>query len=148
MLNLFMPSIILPMLYGDTSGEDYVVLNYLHAQIMKDLDGPWGQRDVKLTKAAVTRPFRTAFGQEIYGDVYLKAAALLDAIANRVVFRDGNKRTAMVAAALYLGRNRRVLKFEQKEGEAFMWYVVLEHPDIPEIADWMKAHTLGRGLPV
>lgn len=134
-------------LFGENARQDYVVLNYLHSQIMKDTDGPWGQRDVQLTRAAVSRPFRTAFGQEIYGDVYLKAAALLDAIVNRVVFRDGNKRTALMAAVLYLGRNRLPVSFGRKEGEAFMWYVVLEHPDIAEIADWLKAHTLGRKLP-
>jgi prophage maintenance system killer protein len=71
---------------------------------------------------------------------------LLDAIANRVVFKDGNKRTALIAAALYLGRNKQVLRFGRKEGEAFMWYVVLEHPKISEIADWLKAHSVNRGL--
>lgn len=134
------------MLFGENSREDYVVLNYLHSQIMKDTKGSWGQRDVQLTRAAVSRPFRTAFGQEIYADVYAKAAALLDAIVNRVVFKDGNKRTALMAAVLYLGRNRLPLRFDRKEGEAFMWYVVLEHPTIDQIADWLKAHTIGRQL--
>lgn len=132
------------MLFGDNSREDYVVLNMLHGEIMKDTGGPWGQRDVRITRAAVTRPFRTAFGQEIFGDVYMKAAALLDAIVNRVVFKDGNKRTALLAAALYLGRNNQILRVGRKEGEAFMWYVVLEHPKIEEIAEWLKMHTAGR----
>ncbi|HSH56230.1 MAG TPA: Fic family protein [Candidatus Limnocylindrales bacterium] len=134
------------MLYGDNSREDYVVLNYLHSQVMKDTGQPWGQRDVRITRAAVTRPFRSAFGQEIYSDIYQKAAALLDAIVNRVVFKDGNKRTALVAAALYLGRHNRVLRVGRKEGEAFMWYVVLEHPEISEIADWLKRHTAGHQI--
>jgi death-on-curing protein len=134
------------MLFGDNSREDYVVLNYLHSQIMKDSEGQWGQRDVQLTRAAVSRPFRTAFGEEIYTDVYMKAAALLDSIVNRVVFKDGNKRTALMAAVLFLGRNRLPLRFDRKEGEAFMWYVVLEHPKIEEISDWLKAHTIGRQL--
>jgi death-on-curing protein len=134
------------MLYGDNSKEDYVVLNLLHSEIMKDSGDPWGQRDPALTRAAVTRPFRSAFGKEIYDDDYLKAAALLDAIVNRVVFRDGNKRTALLAAVLYLGRNDKIVSFGRKEGEALMWYVVLEHPKIEEIADWLKAHTIGRKL--
>lgn len=135
------------MLFGKNSREDYVVLNYLHSQIMAHHKGPWGQRDVRITRSAVTRPFRTAFGQEIYGDIYLKAAALLDAIVNRVVFKDGNKRTAMAAAVFYLANNKQLVRFERKEGEAFMWYVVLEHPDIPEIADWLRAHSVNRGIP-
>ncbi|MDB5182205.1 MAG: death on curing protein [Candidatus Saccharibacteria bacterium] len=134
------------MLFGENSREDYVVLNLLHSEVMKDTGDPWGQRDAQLTRAAVSRPFRTAFGQEIYGDIYMKAAALLDAIVNRVVFRDGNKRTALLAAVLYLGRNDKIVSFGRKEGEALMWYVVLEHPKIEEIADWLKSHTLGRSL--
>jgi death-on-curing protein len=134
------------MLYGKNSREDYVVLNLLHSEIMKDTGDPWGQRDASITRAAVTRPFRTAFGREIYADEYLKAAALLDAIVNRVVFRDGNKRTALLAAVLYLGRNDKIISFGRKEGEAFMWYVVLEHPKIEEISDWLKSHTIGRKL--
>lgn len=106
----------------------------------------WGQRDVKLTRSAVTRPFRTAFGVEIYGDVFAKAAALLDSIANRVVFRDGNKRTALLAALLYLRKNRQVVVLEPDEAEAFMRHVVQEHPSVDEIADWLKVHTIGRQL--
>lgn len=134
------------MLYGANAREDYVVLNLLHSEIMKDTGEPWGQRDPALTRAAVTRPFRTAFGKEIYDDIYLKAAALLDAIVNRVVFRDGNKRTALLAAVLYLGRNDKIVSFSRKEGEALMWYVVLEHPKIEEIADWLRTHTIGQKL--
>jgi death-on-curing protein len=133
-------------MFGKNAKQDYLILNYLHSQIMLGTDGAWGQRDPKITRAALSRPHRTAFGQEIYSDMYEKAAALLDAIANRVVFKDGNKRTALIAAALYLGRNKQVLRFGRKEGEAFMWYVVLEHPKISEIADWLKAHSVNRGL--
>lgn len=122
------------------------MLNMLHAQIMQDSGDSWGQREPALTRSAVTRPFRTAFGQEIYGDMYLKAGALMDAIANRVVFRDGNKRTALLAAVLYLNRHDHIISFDRKEGEALMWYIVLEHPKIEEIADWLKAHTIGRQL--
>lgn len=134
------------MLFGKNAREDYVALNYLHSQIMMHTGEPWGQRDEQLTRAAVTRPFRTAFGQELYGDIYQKAAALLDSIVNRVVFRDGNKRTALVAAALYLGRNDQIMHINPKEGEAFMWHVVMNHPDISEIAAWLREHTIRKQL--
>jgi death-on-curing protein len=134
------------MLYGQNSREDYVVLNLLHSEVMKDTGDPWGQRDVALTRAAVTRPFRTAFGQEIYPTDYLKAAALLDSIVNRVVFKDGNKRTGLLAAVLYLGQRDKIVSFGRKEGEALTWYVVLEHPKIEEIAEWLQMHTIGRQL--
>lgn len=135
------------MLFGRDSREDYVVLNYLHSRIMMDSGDAWGQRDARLTRAAVTRPFRTAFGKEIYSDEFAKAAALLDSIANRVVFRDGNKRTALLAALVYLRKNDKLVHVAAEDAEVFMWRVVQEHPSIEDIAGWLKAHTVGRGLP-
>lgn len=134
------------MLFGENSREDYFALNYLHSRIMLDAGGVQGQRDARLTRAAVTRPFRTAFGMEIYGDIYAKAAALLDSVANRVVFLDGNKRTALLAAMVYLRKNKQVVRLRPGEGEAFMRRVVEEHLSIDEIAAWLKAHTVGREL--
>ncbi len=42
--------------------------------------------------------------------------------------------------------HNQVLRVGRKEGEAFMWYVVLEHPEISEIADWLKQHTAGHQI--
>jgi death-on-curing protein len=133
-------------MFGTNQYEDYMVLNYLHSQIMERLSGPWGQRDPGLTRAAVARPFRSAFGQEMYGDIYLKAAALMDSIVNNVVFRDGNKRTALAAAALYLALNDCVLSFGQNEADMFMHQLVMHRPPITAIAAWLRAHTKPKQL--
>jgi death-on-curing protein len=131
-------------IFGANSREDYVVLNYLHSQLMENelaSADQWGQRDPKLTRAAVARPYRTAFGQELYPDVFSKAAALMDSIINTVVFKDGNKRTALVAVALYLALNDYVLKFGQQEAEWFSYQVVVAHLSIEVIANWLRDHT-------
>lgn len=44
-------------------------------------------------------------GKELYPDVFLKAAALLDSLINNHPFVDGNKRTGITAAALFLQAN-------------------------------------------
>jgi len=133
-------------MFGTNTAEDYVILNYLHSQIMVGKGDPWGQRDPQLTKAAIARPFRSAFGEEMYQTTFEKAAALVDAIINRVVFKDGNKRTALAAAALYLARYEQVVSFTVDEAEAFTRHIVLDHPPVTEIADWLQQHTLGHRL--
>jgi len=95
-----------------------------------------------LLKSALARPLQTAFGEEIYKDAFSKAAALLDSIANNHGFRDGNKRTAMAAATLFLYIQKDIdAQFSNQEYEDFMVYVVTSKPSIEEIASWLKIHT-------
>lgn len=78
-----------------------------------------------LLRSALASPLQTAFGEEIYKDSFAKAAALLDSIANNHGFRDGNKRTAMAAANLFLYlRENITIQFSNQEYEEFMIYVV------------------------
>lgn len=127
-------------MFGANEFDDYRVLNYLHGQIMSPLQGPWGQRDPELTRSALARPYRSAFGEEVYGNHFQKAAALMDAIINNVVFKDGNKRTALAAAALYLAINGCVIKVTRNESEYFTHYMVTAKPSISEVAFWLQSH--------
>ncbi|MDT9698659.1 type II toxin-antitoxin system death-on-curing family toxin [Streptomyces sp. P17] len=62
-------------------------------------------RDAGLFASAVRRPRARMFGTEAYGDLYEQAAALLRALATNHPLVDGNKRTAWLAAATFLGVN-------------------------------------------
>jgi death on curing protein len=84
---------------------------------------------------------QSAFGKEIHADLFAKAAAFLDSIANNHGFRDGNKRTAMAATALYLHDNGVELRFTNEEYEKFMIHVVNNKPGTDEIRDWLLCHT-------
>lgn len=121
--------------------EDLVVLAYLHDEIIAASGGATGFHDVHLVQSALARPLHTAFEEEVYPDLFLKAAALLDAIANNHGFRDGNKRTAMAAASLYLYLNNIDLKFTNSEYESFMLQVVNEKPTIQQIKSWLLARS-------
>jgi death-on-curing protein len=45
------------------------------------------------------------FGEDLVPDVFAKAATLLRSIAQNQPFADGNKRTAWLAAPIFLRRN-------------------------------------------
>ncbi|MEU1253851.1 type II toxin-antitoxin system death-on-curing family toxin [Streptomyces chartreusis] len=62
-------------------------------------------RESGLLASAVHRPRARMFGTAAYEDLHEQAAALLHAIATNRPLVDGNKRTAWLAAATFLGVN-------------------------------------------
>lgn len=59
-------------------------------------------RDAGLLASAAARPRATAFGEDAYGDVWEKAAALLHSIVTNHPLVDGNKRLGWLATAVFL----------------------------------------------
>ncbi|ERL65648.1 type II toxin-antitoxin system death-on-curing family toxin [Schleiferilactobacillus shenzhenensis] len=92
----------------------------------------------------VTQPQMTLFGEEMYPTVWLKAAYILQKITKKHVFTDGNKRTALAAAAAFLHVNGFDLVQDEEEGIRFVLYVTTEK-DSEEVmlttAEWLKAHS-------
>jgi death-on-curing protein len=62
-------------------------------------------RDFGLLASAVARPQASMFGQDAYPDLHVKAAALLHSLAANHAFVDGNKRTALNSAIVFLDIN-------------------------------------------
>lgn len=121
----------------ESSIEDVI---YVHDQIIQTTGGLGGVQDRGLLESCMARPQQSAFGKEIYKDLFEKAAALLDAIANNHPFVDGNKRTAMASAVLFLHLASVDIHFSNQEYEDFMLFVVQKRPDIPRIKEWIVAH--------
>lgn len=62
-------------------------------------------RDVGLLDSASGRPRSTAFGEDAYPSLALKAAALLHSLARNHSLVDGNKRLAWLATVVFLDLN-------------------------------------------
>lgn len=62
-------------------------------------------RDVGLLDAAAHRPRSSAFGQDAYPTVALKAAALLHSLVGNHALVDGNKRLGWLATTVFLDIN-------------------------------------------
>ncbi len=116
-------------------------LLYIHDSIIQKTGGLAGVRDETVIRSALARPYQTAFGREIHEDTYTKAASILEAIANNHGFIDGNKRTAMAAASLFLFNLNINLDITNDEYETFMIEVVTEKPDIERISSWLEQHS-------
>jgi len=62
-------------------------------------------RDAGLLDSACHRPASSAFGDDAYPTLILKASALLHSLTVNHPFIDGNKRTAWLAAVVFLRDN-------------------------------------------
>ncbi len=62
-------------------------------------------RDLGLLQAAVARPRTSAFGQDAYGSLHHKVAALMHSVARSHALVDGNKRLALASAIAFYGMN-------------------------------------------
>jgi death on curing protein len=62
-------------------------------------------RDHGIIEAAAARPRMSAFGQDAYPDLWLKAAALLHALAKGHPLVDGNKRLSWLSTRVFLELN-------------------------------------------
>lgn len=115
---------------------------FIHARLIATTGGEHGVRDVGLLASAVARPQATFDGADLYPDLFEKAAALMASLARNHPFVDGNKRTAIAAAALFLRQNGLRLETTNAELEQFTLRVTNERMAIPEIADWFRRYTM------
>lgn len=120
---------------------------FLHARLLEETGGSHGVRDIALLDFAVARPQATFGGQDLYPDLFSKAAALMQSLIRNHPFVDGNKRTGIAAAALFLRQNGRRLTATNPELEAFTLYVAESGPNISEIAEWLESHSITDNIP-
>ena len=111
---------------------------FIHARLIAETGGLHGVRDVGLLRSAVDRPRATFDGKELYRGLFLKAAALLESLIGNHPFLDGNKRTAITAAGLFLLLNGYELHASQKELETFTLDMALKRRDIQAAGVWFR----------
>ena len=115
---------------------------FIHARLIDVTGGEHGVLDLGLLQAAVARPQATFDGVDLYPGLFEKAAALMESLAQNHPFVDGNKRTAITAAALFLLQNGRRLQTTNEELERATFWVVNERPSLEEIASWFENHSV------
>jgi death-on-curing protein len=92
---------------------------FLHTVAIEAFGGSEGVRDLQSLRAGVARPWGSSLGQDHFCTPFEKAAALAVYLIRRHPFIDGNKRTAMYAAAYLLVIKSCELEAEQSDLEDF-----------------------------
>jgi death-on-curing protein len=104
--------------------------------------GQFEIRDVGLLESASARPRSTAFGEDAYPSVHVKAAALLHSIARNHPLVDGNKRLALAATIAFYGLNGWRLTMSNDEAyELVMAVAAGDLDDVAQIAGRLKSGT-------
>ena len=101
--------------------------------------GPVG--DLGLLDAAAARPRSSAFGQDAYPTIALKAAALLHSIAGNHALVDGNKRLAWLATVVFLDLNAQAVDLTHDAAFDLVMDVAGGDLDVKEIADRLRVTT-------
>jgi len=94
------------------------------------------ERHLGLLQSAVARPQATFDKQDLYPDLFLKAAALLESLIGNHAFLDGNKRTAITSAGLFLHLNDYCLKANNQQLETFTLDCALHLFSLDQMALW------------
>lgn len=96
----------------------------IHADQIRRYGGRRGIRDLGLLRSALAMPETTFEGEFLHPTLFEMAAAYLFHIARNHPFVDGNKRTALMCALVFLGLNGQRLEadpqalYEQVDGVA------------------------------
>jgi death-on-curing protein len=91
-------------------------------------------RDLGLLDSALHRPRTSAFGEEAYPTIVLKAAALLDSLVNNHPLVDGTKRLAWLATTVFCDLNDHELELDDDAAFLLVWDVAGTSMGVDEIA--------------
>jgi death-on-curing protein len=78
---------------------------FIHARLIAETGGEHGVLNLGLLQSAVARPQASFDSQDLYPDLFSKAAALLESLIGNHAYVDGNKRAAITATGLFLRMN-------------------------------------------
>jgi death on curing protein len=108
----------------------------INAEMVRKFGGVHAIRDAALLESAVARP-----QSGYYADVLEEAAALFESLSQNHPFVDGNKRTAITSAGVFLLLNGYKLHFGDLE--AYNWLVNLYQTGRvtkSAIEPWLREH--------
>jgi death-on-curing protein len=114
---------------------------FIHARLIEEIGGEHGVLYIGLLQSAVARPQASFDGQDLYPDLFSKAAALLESLIGNHAFVDGNKRTAITSAGLFLRINGYHLIASNQELEDFTLQCAQHLIPLNQMMAWIENHS-------
>ena len=118
---------------------DRLVLDAVHLDQLREHGGLPGIRDENALESALARP-QHRFHYESDSDVATLAAAYGWGLATSHPYRDGNKRVAFLATALFVELNGYVLEAPEEDVVQAMVAVAARRCGERALAAWVRAH--------
>jgi death-on-curing protein len=114
---------------------------FIHARLISETGGTHGVRDLSLLLSAVARQQVTIDGHDLYLNIFSKAAALLESLIGNHAFLDGNMRTAITSAGLFLRINGYQLTTDNHQLKAFTLLCAKRLISLEQMVLWLETHS-------
>ena len=116
----------------------------VHADQIRRYGGQPGLRDLALLQSALGMPETTFEGEFLHGTLFEMAAAYVFHVARNHPFVDGNKRTALMCALVFLGLNGSQLEAESDALYELVDGVAAGSVDKAEVAVFLRQNSVSR----
>jgi len=113
----------------------------LHKISIEEFGGTDGLRDLGLLESAVYQPQQSFAGDDLYPDLWMKAAAIGYSISENQPFLDGNKRTAALSMLVFLDTNGYELDVPQGEVYKAIMELANKRWSREHLASWLQTNS-------
>ena len=114
----------------------------LHISLIEATGGSNGLRDEGLLDSALSNPFQSFGGEELYPSIPAKAAQLCFGLVKNHAMVDGNKRLGVHVMLVFLALNGYELSYKQKELSDMILSVAAGEINAEQIAQWIVKHQI------
>jgi death-on-curing protein len=112
----------------------------IHADQIRVYGGASGIRDLSLLRSAIAMSETSFDGEYLHSSVFEMAAAYLFHLARNHPFVDGNKRTALMCALVFLGLNGQRLRADPNDLYSLVDGAAAGEVDKAEISVFIRRH--------
>ena len=112
----------------------------LHSQLISETGGTDGIRDEGLLDSAISAPFQSFAGTEIYPSIQQKAARLGYGLVKNHAFIDDNKRIGAHAMLIFLVLNKIDLDYMQDELSGIFLKIAAGEITQDDLLEWIITH--------
>lgn len=113
----------------------------VHQFSINKYGGSNGVREMGSLESAISRPFQTFGGEDLYSTIFEKAAALGESLIVNHPFVDDNKRTGFLAMTSLLEEDGFSLTATQEAAYNFTIKIATGEIKFEEIIEWLKQNT-------
>ena len=117
------------------------IIERVHDEQIREHGGEYGVRDDSLLRSALDRPKNT-FAYDETADLIDLAADYTFGISRNHPFVDGNKRTAFLAAFIFLELNGLTIEAQETDVVALITALSAGDIDRDDYARWLRQHTV------